>query len=198
LSSRLLSKNLKIKIYIYIIIILPVVLYGCENWSLTVRKERRLRVYENRVLRKVFGPKKDEVTEEWRKLHNEELNDLYSLPNIVWVVKSRRMRWAGHVARMGEDRGVHRVLVGKREGKRPLGTLRHRWEDNINPLNAELNPICHLLALLGVHHFLHVSRIRVKMDLQEVRGGRGDWMELAQDRDRWRALVGTLRDFRVP
>jgi len=98
----------------------------------------------------------------------EELNDLYFLPNIVRVVKSRRMRWAGHVARLGEDRGVHRVLVGKPEEKRPLGRPRRRWEDNS------------------------------KMDLQEVGGGRGDWMELAQDRDRWRALVGTVRDFRVP
>jgi len=83
-------------------------------------------VFENRVLRRVFGPKRDEVTGEWRKLHNEELNDLYSLPNIVQVVKSRRMRWAGHVARMGEDRGVHRVLVGKPEGKSPLRP-RRRW-----------------------------------------------------------------------
>jgi len=116
LSFRLLSKNLKIKIYRTII--LPVVLYGCETWSLTLREERRLRVFENRVLRKVFEPKRDEVTGELRKLHNEELNDLYSLPNtcIVRVVKSRQMRWAGHVARMGEDRGVHRVLVGKPEG----------------------------------------------------------------------------------
>ena len=102
-----------IKIKIYRTIILPVVLYGCETWSLTLREERRLRVSENRVLRRVFGPKRDEVTGEWRKLHNEELNNLYSLPNIVRVVKSRRMRWAGHVARMGEDRGVHRVLVGE-------------------------------------------------------------------------------------
>jgi len=83
------------------------------------------------VLRRVFGPKRDEVTREWRKLHNEELRDLYSLPNILRVVKSRRMRWSGHVARMGEGRGVHRVLVGKPEGKRPLGRPRHRWEDNI-------------------------------------------------------------------
>jgi hypothetical protein len=99
LSSRLLSKHLKIKIYRTII--LPVVLYGCQAWSLTQREERRLRVFENRVLRRVFGPKRDEVTGEWRKLHNEELNDLYSAPNIVRVVKSRLMRWAGHVARMG-------------------------------------------------------------------------------------------------
>jgi hypothetical protein len=88
-------------------------------------------VFENRVLRRVFGPKKDEVTGELRKLHNEELIDLYSLPNIVGVVKSRRMRWAGHVALMGEGRGVYRALVGKPEGKRPLGRPRRRWEDNI-------------------------------------------------------------------
>ena len=112
-----------------------------------------LRVFENRVLRRVFGPKRDEVTGEWRKLHNEE---------------SRRMRWAGHVARMGEGRGVHRVLVGKPEGKRPLRRTRRRWDDNI------------------------------KMDLQEVGGSCGDWMELAQDRDRWRALVNTVRNLRLP
>ena len=116
---------------IYRTIILPVVLYGCETWLLTLREECRLRVFENRVSRKVFGPKRDKVTGEWRKLRNEELNDLYSLTNIEQVVKSRRMRWAGHVARVGEDSGVHRVLVGKPEGKRPLGRPRRRWEDNI-------------------------------------------------------------------
>ena len=149
-------------------IILHVVLYGCETWSLTLREERRLRVFENRVLRKVFGPKRDDVTGEWRKLHNEEPGELYSLPNIVRVVRSRRMRWARHVARMGEGRDVHSVLVGKPEGKRPLGRPRRRWEDNIT------------------------------MDLQEMGGGCGDRMELAQDRDRRRALVSTVMNLRVP
>jgi hypothetical protein len=162
----LLSKKLKMKIYRTIIF--PVVLYGCENWSLTLREERRLRVFENRVLRRIFGPKRDEVTGEWRKLHHEELSDLFSIPNILWVVKSRRMRWAGHVARMGEGRGVHRVLVGNPEGKRPLRRPRRRWEDNI------------------------------KTDLQEVGESCRNWMELAQDRDRWRTLVGTVRNLRVP
>jgi hypothetical protein len=140
------------------------VLYG----SLTLREERKLRVFKNRALRRVFGPKRNEVTGDWRKLHNEELNYLYSLPNIVRVVKSRSMRWAGHVARMGEGRGVHRVLVGKPEGKRPLGRRRRRWEDNI------------------------------KMDLNEVEGVCGAWMERAQGRDRWRALVNTVMNFGVP
>ena len=130
-SSRLLSKNLKIKIRVYRTIILPVVLYECETWSLTLREERKLRVFENKVLRRIFGPRRDEVTGELRRLHNEELNDLYSSPNNVRVIKSRRMRWAGHVARMDEERGVYRVLVGKPEGRRPLGRPRRRWVDNI-------------------------------------------------------------------
>ena len=88
-------------------------MYGCETWSLTLREEHRLRVFENRVMRRIFRPKRDGVTGEWRKLHNEELNDLYSSPSTVRVIKSRRMRWAGHVARMVEGRGVHKVLVGK-------------------------------------------------------------------------------------
>jgi hypothetical protein len=125
----LLSKNLKIKIHRNIIS--PVVLYGCETWSLTLREIRRLRVFGNRVLRGIFGSKKDEVTGEWRKLHNEELNDLYFSPSIVRVIKSRRMVWARHVARMGERRGVYMVLVGKPEGKRSLARSRRRWEDNI-------------------------------------------------------------------
>ena len=94
-------------------------------------EERRLRVFENRVLKRIFGLKRSEVTVEWRKLHNEELDDLYFSPNIVRVIKSTRMRCVGHVARMGEGRGVHRVLVGKIEGRRPLGRPRRRWEDNI-------------------------------------------------------------------
>jgi len=129
LSSRLLSKNLKIKICRTII--LPVVLYGYETWSLTLREERNLRVFENRVLRRIFGPRRDEVTGEWRRLHNEELNDLHSSPYVVRVIKSRRMRWVGHVARMGEERGVYKVLVRKPEGKRLLGRPRCRWVDNI-------------------------------------------------------------------
>jgi len=124
-------------------------------------------VFVNRVLRRVFGSRRDDITREWRKLHSEELRDHYTLPNIVRVVKSRRMRWAGHVALMGEERGVHRVLVRKPEGNRPLGRPRRRWEDII------------------------------KMDLREVRGG-GGWMDLAQDRNRWRALVNKVMKLRVP
>jgi hypothetical protein len=148
LSSRLLSKNTKIRIYRTII--LPVVLYGCETWSLTLRKEQRLRVFKNRVLRRIFGPKKDEATGEWRRLHSEELNDLYTSPNIIQVIKSRRMRWAGCAACMGEKRGTYRILVGRPEGRQPLGRPRLRWEDNI------------------------------KMDLQDVGCGGMDWIELSQ------------------
>jgi hypothetical protein len=122
-------KNLKIKIYRTII--LPVVLYGCETWSLTLREEHRLREFENRVLKGIFGPKRGKIRWEYRKLHNEEPKDLYCSPNIVRVIKLRRMRWVGHVARMWEKRGAYRVLMGRSEGKRPLGRPRHRWEDNI-------------------------------------------------------------------
>jgi len=136
--------------------------------SLTLREERRLRVFENRVLRRIFGPKRDEVTGEWRNLHNEELNYLYSLPSILRVIKSRIMRRAGHVERMRESRGGYRVLVGKPEGKRPLRKYRRRWEDNI------------------------------KMDLQEVGCEGMDWIELAQDRDSWRTLVNAVMIHQVP
>jgi hypothetical protein len=117
-----------------------------------------LRMFETRVLRRIFGPKRDAVTEEWRKLHKEELNDLYS----------RKMRLAGHVVRRGERIFLYRVLVGKPEGNRPLGRPRHRWKDNI------------------------------KMDFQEVGREGMDWIELAQDRDRWRALVDAVMILRVP
>jgi hypothetical protein len=123
LSSRPISKNLKIKIYKTVI--LPVVLYGCETWSLTLREEHRLRVFENRVLRKISGPKREEDGS-WRKLHNDKLQNLYSSPNIVSEIKSRRMRGVGHVARMGEGGGVYRIFVGRPEGKRPLGRPRRR------------------------------------------------------------------------
>ena len=123
---------------------------------------------ENMVLRRIFGPRRDEVTGEWRRLHNEELNDLYSSPNIMRVIKSGRMRWAGHVARMGEERVAYRVLVGKPEGKRPLGRRRRRWVYNI------------------------------RMDLQELGCGNVDWIGLAQDMDRWRTLVSAVMNLRVP
>jgi len=133
-----------------------------------LREERKLRVFENMVLRRIFGPRRDEVMGQWRRLHNEELNDLYSSPNIVRVIKSRRMRWVGHVAWMGEERGVYCVLVGKLEGKRPMGRPRRRWVDNI------------------------------RMDLQEVGCGYTDWIGLAQDRDRWWTLVSAVMKLRVP
>jgi hypothetical protein len=112
-----------VQLKIYRPVILPVALFGCETWSLTLREEHKLRVFENMVLRRIFGPEKDEVTGEWRKLHNEELNDLYSSPNIFRVIKSSIMRWAGHVARMGERRVLYRVLVGKPEGRKHLVDL---------------------------------------------------------------------------
>jgi hypothetical protein len=124
-------------------------------------------VFENRVLSRIFGPKRDEVTGEWRPLHNEELHDLYSSPSIIRIIKSRRMRWTGHVARMGEKRNACRLLVGKPEGKRPLGRPRRRWVD-------------------------------IRMDLGEVGWGDVDWIGLAQDRNRWRALVNSVLNLRVP
>jgi len=133
-----------------------------------LREERKLRVFENMVLRRIFGTRRDEVTGEWRRWHNEELNDLYSSPNIVLVIKSRRMRWAGHVARMGEERGVYRFLVGKPEGKRPLRRPRRRCVDNI------------------------------RMDLQEVGCWYMDWIGLAQDMYSWRTLVSAVMNLRVP
>jgi hypothetical protein len=124
LLSHLLSNNVNVRIYKTII--LPVVLYGWETWSLTVREEHKRRVFENRVLRRIFGPKSDGVTGGWRKLHDEELHNLYSSPSIIRVIKLWRMKLAGHVARMGEKRNAYRLLVGKPEGKTPLGRPRRR------------------------------------------------------------------------
>jgi len=112
-------------------IIFPFALCGCETWLLALKEERRLRVFENRVLRRIIAPTWDEVTEEWKKLHNEELNDVYSSPNSIRMIKSRRMRWEWHVTRMEERRVEYRGLVGKPEGRRPHGRPRRRWEDNI-------------------------------------------------------------------
>jgi hypothetical protein len=145
-----------------------VVLYGWETLSLTLSEEHRLRVFENRVLRRIFGLKRDEVTGEWKKLHNVELHDLYSSPSIIRIMKSRMMRWAGHVARMGKKRNVYRLLVGKPEGKRPLGKPRRRCVDNI------------------------------RMDLGEVGWGDVDWIGLAKDRNWWRTLVNSVLNLRVP
>jgi hypothetical protein len=125
-------------------------------------------VFENRVLRRIFGPKRDEFTRELRKLHNEELRDLYSSPNIIRIIKSRRMRWAGHAARMGEKRNAYRLLVGKPEGKRPLGRPRRRRVNNI------------------------------RMDLGEVGWGDVDWIGLAKDRNRWKAVLNSVLNLRVP
>ena len=123
---------------------------------------------KNKVLRKIFGAKKDEITGEWRKLHNAELHALYSSPNIIRSLESRRLRWAGHVARMGQSRNAYRVLVGKPEGKRPLWRPRRRWEDNI------------------------------RMDLREVCFDPGEWIDLAEDREQWRADVRAVMNLRVP
>ena len=135
------------KIKIHKTIVLPVVLYGCETWSLTLREECRLRVFENRILRQIFGPKRDE-NGEWRGLHNEEIHSLYRSPNIVRMIKSRRLRWTGHVARMEEDRSAFEMLTGKPTGKRPFGRPRRRWEGNI------------------------------RMDLEEIGINAGNWVDL--------------------
>jgi hypothetical protein len=158
LPSRLILKNLRIEIYKTVI--LPVVLYGCETRSVTL-EEHRLKVFENRVLRTIFGPKREE-NGSWRKLHNDELHILYSSPNIVRVIKPRRMRWVGHVARKREGRGVYRVLVGRPEGKRPLGRPRRRWDDNR------------------------------ELDLGEIGIVGQNWIRLAQNMVRWRDFVNMI------
>jgi hypothetical protein len=164
-SFCLLSKNIIIRACRTII--LPVVLYGCKTFSLTLREEHRLRVSENRVLRSIFGSKRDEVTGGWRKLHNEALHNLCPTPSIIRTIKSRRMRWAGHRARTKERINAFRTMVGKPEGKRALGRPRRRRVEN------------------------------VKMDLKEIGWEGMDWIDLAQDRDQWRALVNTVMNLRV-
>jgi hypothetical protein len=149
----LLPTNIKVKIY--------------KTWSLILRKEHKLRVFENRFLRRICGSKRDEVKGEWRKLHSEKFHILYLSPDIIRQVKSRRMRWARRVERMGEERNVYRVLVGKPEGTRPFGRPRRKWENGI------------------------------RMDLKETGYGGLEWIKLAQDRDRWRALVNTVMNLRV-
>jgi hypothetical protein len=166
MSSRILSKNIKFNTYKTII--LPVVSYGCKTWSLTLVEKHRLRVFENRALRKIFGHKMEEVAGGWRRLRNEELHNLYGLPNIIRVAKSSRMRWASHVARMRGMRNSYSIFVGKSEGKRPLRRPRRRWEDNI------------------------------RMDLREIGWEDVDWMHLNQDRDQWGAVVNAVMNLRVP
>jgi hypothetical protein len=153
---------------IYKTIILPVVLYGCETWFLTVREEHKLRMFENRVLRRIFGPKRDGVSGGWRKLHNEELHNLYSSPLIIRIIKSERMRWVGHVARMGPQKNMHTLLVGKLEGKRQLEKPRRKWADNI------------------------------KMNFVEAGWVSVNWIVVAQNKNKLRALVDAVMSLQVP
>jgi hypothetical protein len=161
------SKNIKIKIYRTII--LPAVLYGCETWSLTLREERRLRVSENMVLKRIFGLKRGDVMEEWRRLYNEELYDVCSSPSYYLADQiEKNMKGEAYVARVGDKRGAYTVLVGKPKGRRPLGRHMPIWDDNI------------------------------QMNLQEVGWGGMDWIDLAKDRDRRRVLVNTIMNLQVP
>ena len=146
---------------------LSVVLHGCNAWSLTLRVERRLRVFENRNMRRIFGPKRD-ASGEWRRLHNKELHNLYRSLNIVWVIKSRRLILAGHVAIMEKRQDVFKILTGTPTGTRPLGRPRRRWEENI------------------------------RMDLYEIGINTRNWVALAQDRDYCRTLVNETLNLRIP
>jgi hypothetical protein len=158
-------KRLNIKIFKTVI--LPVVPYGCETWSLTLREEHRLRVFENSVLRRIFGPKREEDGS-WRKLHNDEHHGLYSSLNIVRMIKSRRMRWMGVLACIGDGRGVYRTLIGRPEGNRPLGRPRRGWED------------------------------KIKVEFRKIGIDVANWIRLAEDRVWWLAFVSTVMNLRVP
>jgi hypothetical protein len=164
LSSHLLSNNIKIKIYKTIILL---VLCGCETWFVTLREEGKLRGFENRVLKRILGPKREEGAGNWRKLYSEELHNLCALPDIIRVIKSRRIRWAGHVAWTGGMRNAYKMLVRKSEGKIPLWIPGHRWEDNI------------------------------RMNLGETVWESADWMNLSQDRVQWQALVNMVMNLWV-
>jgi hypothetical protein len=153
-----------------------VVLYECETWSLTLREESRLGAFEYRVLRRIFGPKRNYVTGVWRKLHNEKLHNLYSLPSIIRMMKSRRIRWAAHVARMVKTRNAYRILVGKPEGKRPLGRPRRRWVGN--------NKLDHREIVWDSVDWIDLSQVR------------NQWT--AQDKNQWRALVNMVMNVRGP
>jgi hypothetical protein len=152
----------------YTIIILPLVLYWCETWSLVLEEKRRLRVFENKVLRRIYGPKGDGVRGDRRKLHKEKFNDLYCTPNTFRAIKLRIMGWAELVVRMRKRKGVYRVVVGIPEGQKPIGRPGRRWKDII------------------------------KMDFQDVGYGGMEWIDLAQDRDRWQAFLNAVMNFRVP
>jgi hypothetical protein len=164
MSSCLLSRNVKIKIYK--IIILPVVFYGRETWSLKLREEHRLRVFVSRMLGGIFVPKRDEVTGGWIKLHNEELHNLYCSPN--WDDQIKEDEMGGTCSAYGEMRNVYRILIGKPEGRRPLGVPRHRWAESI------------------------------KMSLRKTGFEGVDWIHMSQDRDLWRAFVNTVMNLLVP
>jgi hypothetical protein len=165
LFSHLLCRNVKVKIYKTII--LPFVLYGSETCSLTLGEEHSLRAFENRVLRRIFGHKRDEATGEWRKLHSGELHNSYSSPNIIRQIKSRRMSCVGHVASMGEERKVYKIWVGRHEGKRLFERPRYRWEDGI------------------------------RMDLRKICREGVEWIHLTQDRDLWWAVVNMVKNLQV-
>ena len=166
IKSRGISRRTKVQVYTAII--RPIVLYGSETWQLTKELERRLEVFERTILRRIFGPVRDEVTGEWRWRHNQELMDLARIPVITSIQRSYRLRWAGHVARMGDERTPKRVMMGQLQGRRPLGRPKKRWSDNL------------------------------REDLQQLGVDHRRWMEQAAERRTWRRLVRAARDHQGP